>query len=39
MQDLLGTEQYERSGPELNNRGLYLDLPAYGAQLFFFKPL
>jgi len=39
MQDLLGTEQYERSGSELDERGLYLDLPAYGAQLFSFKPL
>jgi hypothetical protein len=38
MKDLLGTEKYERSGKELNERGLYLDLPAHGAQLFSFEP-
>jgi glycosidase len=39
MKDLLGTESYERSGPELETRGLYLDLPAHAAQLFRFTPL
>jgi hypothetical protein len=38
MKDLLGTEKYERSGQEINERGLYLDLPAWGAQLFSFEP-
>ncbi len=39
MKDILGLEQYERSGPELQERGLYLDLPAHGAQLFRFEPI
>ena len=38
MQDLAGTEHYRRSGTELQNQGLYLDLPAHGAQLFHFRP-
>jgi hypothetical protein len=38
MQDLLGVERYDRSGQDMNERGLYLDLPAYGAQLFCFEP-
>ena len=38
MKDLLGDEQYERPGGELKDRGLYLDLPAHGAQLFHFEP-
>jgi hypothetical protein len=37
MKDLLGEEQYQRSGQELVARGLYLDLPAHGAQLFHFE--
>jgi hypothetical protein len=37
MKDLLGDEHYERSGQELGDRGLYLDLPAHGAQLFHFE--
>lgn len=39
MKDLLGQEFYKRSGDDLQNQGLYLDLPAYGAQLFQFKPI
>jgi glycosidase len=39
MQDLLGTERYERYGDDLQNQGLYLDVPAHGAQLFHFDPL
>ena len=36
--DLLGSETHERSGLELNERGLYLDVPPYAAQLFHFTP-
>jgi hypothetical protein len=39
MKDLLGQEQYQRSGDDLQNQGLYLDLPAHGAQLFHFEPI
>jgi len=39
MKDLLSTEQYTRSGDDLQNQGLYLDLPAHGAQLFHFQPI
>lgn len=39
LRDLLGTERYVRSGRDLATRGLYLDLPAHGAQLFEFEPL
>ena len=39
MKDLLGQEEYERSGQELAATGLYLDLPAQGAQLFHFAPV
>jgi len=38
MKDLLGQEQYARSGADLQNPGLYLALPAHGAQLFHFQP-
>ena len=38
MRDLLGEECYKRSGDDLQNQGLYLDLPAHGAQLFHFEP-
>jgi hypothetical protein len=34
LSDLLGNEVHERSGAELTQRGLYLDLPPHGAQLF-----
>jgi hypothetical protein len=37
MQDLLGTERYLREGQELQDRGLYLDVPEHGAQLFHFE--
>jgi hypothetical protein len=39
MRDLLSMERHVRSGPDLERRGLYLDLPARGAQLFQFEPL
>jgi hypothetical protein len=39
MRDLLGTEHYKRSGDDLQSQGLYLDLPAHGAQLFHFEPV
>ena len=39
MKDLLGEERYKRAGDDLQNQGLYLDLPAYGAQLFHFEPI
>ena len=39
MEDRLGAEAYKRSGDDLQNQGLYLDLPAHGAQLFHFNPI
>ena len=39
MRDLLGQECYQRSGDDLQNQGLYLDLPPHGAQLFRFGPI
>ena len=39
MKDLLGPEFYKRSGDDLQDQGLYLDLPAQGAQLFHFEPI
>jgi len=39
MKDLLGPERFKRSGDDLQNQGLYLDLPAHGAQLFHFEPI
>jgi hypothetical protein len=38
MQDLLGSEHYLRYGVDLQQKGLYLDLPGYAAQLFQFRP-
>jgi hypothetical protein len=38
MKDLLGDALYERPGKTLKSRGLYLDLPAHGAQLFHLRP-
>ena len=38
MINLLGEEQYQRQGTGLREKGLYLDLPAHGAQLFHFNP-
>ena len=37
--DLLGKEEYRRSGKDLAREGLYLDLPEHAAQLFHFKPV
>jgi hypothetical protein len=39
MNDLLGSEEHQRFGDDLQKQGLYLDLPEYGAQLFHFDPL
>ena len=39
MRDRLGEESYERDGEDLQTQGLYLDLPAHGAQLFHFRPV
>lgn len=38
MRDLIGPEAYERAGDDLQRQGLYLDVPAHGAQLFRFEP-
>lgn len=38
MSDLLGPEHYIRVGSDLAKQGVYLDLPAHGAQLFHFEP-
>jgi hypothetical protein len=37
VRDLLGSEQYVRTGRELAGRGFYLDVPAHAAQLFHFS--
>lgn len=34
FQDLMSETRYEREGDDLSNRGLYLDLPAWGFHLF-----
>jgi hypothetical protein len=39
MRDVLGIECFVRCGLELQRQGLYLDVPAHGAQLFHFQPL
>jgi hypothetical protein len=39
MNDLLSDEAYRRFGDDLAAQGLYLDLPAHGAQLFQFRPV
>jgi hypothetical protein len=39
MKDLLGSETHQRFGDDLQNQGLYLDLPEHGAQLFQFAPV
>ncbi len=36
MKDLLGAEVFVREGVELQERGLFLDVPAHGAQIFRF---
>jgi hypothetical protein len=38
MNDLLGSEAYQRSGKDLQGQGLYLEVPGHGAQLFHFRP-
>lgn len=38
MKDRLGDEQYVRWGDNLQDQGLYLDVPPHGAQLFHFQP-
>jgi hypothetical protein len=39
MDDLLSDDSYERDGEALQSDGLYLDLPAYGAQCYEFNPI
>lgn len=39
MRDLLSDECFERFGNDLQTQGLYLDLPAHGAQIFHFQPV
>jgi hypothetical protein len=39
MKDVLGSEEYKRDGTDLQNQGLYLDLPPHGAQVFQFEPV
>lgn len=38
LQNRLGKESYVRNTSDLISQGLYLDLPAFGAQLFAFRP-
>jgi hypothetical protein len=38
LKDALGDERHERAGLDLKQGGLYLDLPAHGAQLFHLQP-
>ena len=38
IRDLLGDEQHERYGDDLQRQGLYLDVPACAAQIFRFEP-
>jgi WD40 repeat protein len=38
FKDLLGPERYTRDGDELLEKGLYLDLPPYGHQIYDFQP-
>ncbi len=37
IQDRLGEQRFTRTGQELAQKGLYLDLPAHGAQLLHFE--
>ena len=39
LKDSLGDEEHQRYGDDLQNQGLYLDLPEHGAQLFRFAPV
>jgi Alpha amylase, catalytic domain len=38
MKDLLGGQEFLRSTADMREKGLYLDLPAHGAQLLHFGP-
>ena len=38
LKNLLGVEVYERRGDDLQQSGLYLDVPGFGAQLLHFQP-
>jgi hypothetical protein len=38
MRDRLSEESYVRVGSDIAQQGVYLDLPAYGAQVFHFAP-
>ena len=37
LQDLMSDARYEREGDDLLNRGLYLDLPAWGFHVFAYQ--
>ncbi len=37
--DLVGKDHFIRDGEDLQSRGLYLDLPAHGAQVLHFEPI
>ncbi|MGR8933764.1 MAG: alpha-amylase family glycosyl hydrolase [Gammaproteobacteria bacterium] len=39
LEDLMGSDSYEYRGDNLLSSGLYLDLPAWGYEVFEFKPL
>ncbi|PYK62601.1 MAG: alpha-amylase, partial [Verrucomicrobia bacterium] len=39
LKDLLGHEEHQRFGDDLQNQGLYLDVDGHGAQLFHFAPV
>jgi len=34
LEDLIGEEAYDRQGDDLQARGLYLDVPSWGAAVF-----
>ncbi len=38
FRNLLGEERHERDGPELASKGLYLDLPPWGVNVFAVEP-
>ena len=39
LKDLLGEDRFVRNNDDLNRQGLYLDLPAHGAQILHFEPM
>jgi hypothetical protein len=39
VNDRLGTEKFVRDSDDLQKRGLYLDLPGHGGQVFHFEPV